>query len=92
MTFFELWNLGVLFRATPEARSTVDMVLIVLGVVFTIVASYLLGSINLSIIISSKFYNDDIRNHGSGNAGFTNIGIIKIKQNIKITNFFIDNT
>jgi len=73
MTFFELWNLGVLFRATPEARSTVDLVLIVLGVVFTIVASYLLGSINLSIIISSKFYNDDIRNHGSGNAGMTNV-------------------
>lgn len=73
MTFFELWNLGVLFRATSEARSTVDLVLIVLGVVFTIVASYLLGSINLSIIISSKFYNDDIRNHGSGNAGMTNV-------------------
>ena len=68
-----MWNLGVLFRATPEARSTVDLVLIVLGVVFTIVASYLLGSINLSIIISSKFYNDDIRNHGSGNAGMTNV-------------------
>ena len=73
MTFFELWNLGVLFRTTPEARTTGELALIIVGVVFTIIASYLLGSINLSIIISSKFYNDDIRLHGSGNAGMTNV-------------------
>ncbi len=73
MTFYELWNLGVLFRNTSDMRTTVELVLIVVGFVFTIVSAYLLGSINLSIIISSKFYNDDIRNHGSGNAGMTNV-------------------
>jgi glycerol-3-phosphate acyltransferase PlsY len=34
---------------------------------------YLLGSINFAVIISSKKYNDDVREHGSGNAGMTNM-------------------
>ena len=34
--------------------------------------AYLLGSINTSIIVSKIMINDDIRNHGSGNAGATN--------------------
>ena len=36
-------------------------------------ASYLLGSINSAIIISKVLYRDDIRKHGSGNAGMTNM-------------------
>ncbi len=34
---------------------------------------YLLGSINTAILVSRHFYHDDIRNYGSGNAGFTNV-------------------
>jgi len=34
---------------------------------------YLLGSINTAILVSKHFYHDDIRNYGSGNAGFTNV-------------------
>ena len=41
--------------------------------VAVIAVSYLLGSVNSAIIISKVFYNDDIRNHGSGNAGLTNV-------------------
>lgn len=37
-----------------------------------IIAGYLLGSINSAIIVSKTLYGDDIRNHGSGNAGLTN--------------------
>ncbi|MBR6806741.1 MAG: glycerol-3-phosphate 1-O-acyltransferase PlsY [Clostridia bacterium] len=73
MNFTELWNLGILFSGVEQVRTTGDQVLIVVGWVIAIVAAYLLGSINLSIIISSKFYNDDIRLHGSGNAGMTNV-------------------
>ena len=36
-------------------------------------AGYLLGSVNSAIIISKTFYGDDIRKHGSGNAGLTNM-------------------
>lgn len=37
-----------------------------------LLVSYLLGSINTSIIVSKIMIGDDIRNHGSGNAGATN--------------------
>lgn len=36
-------------------------------------AGYLSGGINSAIIISKLKYNDDIRKHGSGNAGMTNM-------------------
>lgn len=39
----------------------------------TVVISYLFGSINSAIIISKAIYHDDIRKHGSGNAGMTNM-------------------
>lgn len=39
----------------------------------SIAAGYLLGSINSAIIVSKLLYRDDIRNHGSGNAGLTNM-------------------
>ena len=37
-----------------------------------IVAGYLLGNINGAIIISKWLMKDDVRKHGSGNAGLTN--------------------
>ena len=42
-------------------------------VVLSIAVSYLLGSVNSAIIISKVLYGDDIRKHGSGNAGMTNM-------------------
>jgi len=44
---------------------------IIIFVIVTI-AAYLIGSVNSSIIIS-RFIGTDIRNHGSGNAGATNM-------------------
>ncbi len=37
------------------------------------IVGYLLGSINPAILISKLIYRDDIRRHGSGNAGTTNM-------------------
>ncbi len=42
-------------------------------VFLSIAVSYLLGSVNSAIIISKVMYGDDIRRHGSGNAGLTNM-------------------
>lgn len=42
------------------------------AILFSILAGYLLGSVNFSIILSRMRYQDDIRRHGSGNAGMTN--------------------
>jgi len=38
-----------------------------------VLGSYLLGSLNSAIIVSRLFKGDDVRRHGSGNAGMTNI-------------------
>ena len=35
--------------------------------------AYLLGSINCAVLFSTVFFGDDVRNHGSGNAGTTNM-------------------
>ncbi len=45
---------------------------VVCGIVCSVIP-YLLGSINFAVIISSKDYKDDVREHGSGNAGMTNM-------------------
>lgn len=37
------------------------------------VIPYCLGSINPAIILSKRLYRDDVRTHGSGNAGSTNM-------------------
>lgn len=44
---------------------------IFLACVLTAAGGYLLGSILFGVLISKVMYNDDVRNHGSGNAGMT---------------------
>ncbi len=39
----------------------------------SMIGAYLLGSINSAIIVSKLLYHDDIRKHGSGNPGLTNM-------------------
>ena len=41
--------------------------------VLCIVVPYLLGSINFALIVSRHKFHEDIREHGSGNAGSTNM-------------------
>ncbi len=54
-------------------NSTASQVLMVAFVVLCIAVAYLLGSVNTAIIISGAKYHDDVRSHGSGNAGATNV-------------------
>lgn len=44
-----------------------------LNAFFAAAAGYLMGSVNSAVIISKLFYKDDVRTHGSGNAGTTNM-------------------
>ena len=41
-------------------------------ILLIIAVGYLLGNLNGAIMISTHVYGDDVRNHGSGNAGMTN--------------------
>lgn len=42
-------------------------------VIATALQAYLLGSIDTGILVSRLVYHDDVRNHGSGAAGMTNM-------------------
>ena len=72
LQFFMRYQTGYmgLIGSLWQNRTTVPELL--LAVVYILIP-YLLGSVNTAIIVSGKFYRDDIRNYGSGNAGFTNI-------------------
>lgn len=37
------------------------------------IIAYLIGSFSMSIVLTKYVYHDDVRNHGSGNAGATNV-------------------
>lgn len=41
--------------------------------VLTALAAYLLGSLLFGVLVSKLFYHDDVRTHGSGNGGMTNV-------------------
>ena len=69
LPFFNLYSWLVQKIGADDATSGILM----LGaVLICMVSAYLIGSINPAIIISREYYNDDIREHGSGNAGATN--------------------
>ena len=46
---------------------------VVAACVLTALLGYLLGSILFGVLVSKIMFNDDVRNHGSGNAGMTNV-------------------
>ena len=56
-----------------KTGGALNVTLVGLAFVFIMLSAYLLGSINFAIIISGKKYKEDIRSHGSKNAGMTNM-------------------
>jgi acyl phosphate:glycerol-3-phosphate acyltransferase len=42
-------------------------------VALILIASYLIGALPFSVIVGRLFYRVDVRQHGSGNAGATNV-------------------
>lgn len=72
MTFNEFLANGFIGHYFPISDSS-NTAIIIIAAVVAIVAAYLLGSINFAIIISGKKYKQDIRDHGSKNAGMTNM-------------------
>ena len=45
----------------------------ILNTILVFIIAYLLGSIPAAVWIGKKFHNTDVRQHGSGNAGATNV-------------------
>ncbi|NLN54971.1 MAG: glycerol-3-phosphate 1-O-acyltransferase PlsY [Clostridiales bacterium] len=70
--YFLGFTTGYLKAALPEG-SVWYLVINVITVLVCIAASYFAGSMNFAIMVSREKYGDDVRNHGSGNAGMTNM-------------------
>ncbi len=67
------WNIYSWLLEKFELGGTQSSLYLMLaGVILCMIIPYLIGSINPAIIFSRKIYHDDIRTHGSGNAGTTN--------------------
>ena len=66
-------NDGGLFKYLFTAESTNYFIFLFVFTLAVIASSYLLGSINSAIIVSRVVYHDDVRLHGSGNPGLTNM-------------------
>lgn len=72
---FGIYDLFYFFTGPIAAlgNETNPPFLIAGGMLLVFVISYLLGSVNCALLISRIFYKDDVREHGSGNAGTTNV-------------------
>ena len=67
-----IFNTGLLYKIT-FTEEWQPFAMQIGFIILAIAVSYLLGSINSAIIVSKALYKDDIRKHGSGNAGMTNM-------------------
>ena len=68
-----VWNLTLGFCDSMGLSGTPRAIAFFFGALACIILPYLLGSVNPAIIFSKLIYRDDIRQHGSGNAGTTNM-------------------
>lgn len=70
----DLFKTGVIRAILPHVTDeSTQAIVIGAGFILCILCSYLLGSINTALIVSKLFFHDDVRKHGSGNAGTTNM-------------------
>lgn len=67
------WNLVQYLIHTYQLEGMPAHLVIIGGFLACMIIPYLLGSLNFGLIISRNRYHDDIRAHGSGNAGATNM-------------------
>ena len=73
MTFPDILSQGFLgYYANHHLSGATYAIVWGIGILLCVL-TYFVGSLNFSIIISQKHFHDDIRNHGSGNAGTTNM-------------------
>jgi acyl phosphate:glycerol-3-phosphate acyltransferase len=70
-TFSEIWHFGI-FSLIGD-KYGLNIAVLIAGYLLCAGISYFLGSFNFGLIISKYRFGDDVRSHGSGNAGMTNM-------------------
>lgn len=71
--FLQRGLFSYLFPTFPSEKAWLYYLTYIGFAVAIIAVGYLLGSLNASMVVSKLLYHDDIRKHGSGNAGLTNM-------------------
>ena len=75
--FFErdiAWGFLTKYFIDAETFAEKHSVIWLYVIIFALaIGSYFLGSVNFSIVLSHKMYNEDIRDYGSKNPGATNM-------------------
>ncbi len=66
----KVWYLGLFSKNETTGMGISTLILLIVSTIF---AAYILGSINTAVILSKLIYREDIRTKGSGNAGMTNM-------------------
>ena len=64
---------GLIPQIMQKVNSNFALAFFIAGLVLCALIGYVLGSLNFALILSKKMYGEDIRNHGSKNAGTTNM-------------------
>jgi len=75
MTYQSFLNKGILGHIIFPADKSPDSLVWLVALAFLVAAAagYFLGSLNFGVILSKTLFHDDVRLHGSGNAGMTNM-------------------
>ena len=73
MTIFEKGLISHLVNEYSIGDGAPYYVIIAIGALIAVAVSYLLGSLSSAIIVSKAMFGEDVRSHGSGNAGLTNM-------------------
>lgn len=73
ITSLEFTNLYYSITSKLGEGSGMNSFIMAICLILCAVIPYFLGSINPAIMFSKLFFHDDVREHGSGNAGTTNI-------------------
>lgn len=77
MLYYFLYDINskfsTLYTTLSDVSGNLSNLWFALCVIVCITIPYFLGSLNFGVILSSKLYKDDVRCHGSGNAGTTNM-------------------
>ncbi len=68
-----IFNEGLIPFLCERQMVQMHPVYLLFAVILCIALPYLFGSLNFAIILSRRFYGEDIRTKGSGNAGMTNM-------------------
>lgn len=64
---------GIIPQIMAKTSGGFALAFFIAGLILCALIGYVLGSLNFALILSKKMYGEDIRNHGSKNAGTTNM-------------------